>query len=157
VVIQNTRKSKKIYGADVSGRVFKAISDKIYSHCLSKPVNKLNAVVDSSVYNYVGVKSDLESIFSKLNIPFTDSMKEQGSWRNSMYKANNAVMLYPAQLTTSVNIMPDVKGMGLKDAIYLLENKGLTTVASGKGKVVTQSIPAGTNFTKGQKVLIMLN
>ena len=157
VVIQNTRKSKKIYGADVSGRVFKAISDKIYSHCLSKPVKKSNIVIDSAVYHYVGVKSDLETIFTNLKIPYTDSMKEPGSWRSSMYKANAAVMRFPNQLATQVNVMPDVKGLGLKDAIYLLENKGLTTIASGKGKVVSQSIPAGTSFTKGQKVLIMLN
>ena len=157
VVIQNTRKSKKIYGADVSGRVFKAISDKIYSHCLSKPIKKSNIVIDSAVYNYVGVKSDLETIFTNLKIPYSDSMKEPGSWRSSMYKANAAVMRFPNQLATQVNVMPDVKGMGLKDAIYLLENKGLTTITSGKGKVVSQSIPAGTSFTKGQKVLIMLN
>src|SRR4029078_8633120 len=36
VVIQNSKESKLIYGADVSGTVFKEISDKIYGRYLSK-------------------------------------------------------------------------------------------------------------------------
>ena len=36
VVIQNSNESKLIYGADVSGRVFKEISDRIYNHYLYK-------------------------------------------------------------------------------------------------------------------------
>jgi hypothetical protein len=37
--------------------------------------------------------------------------------------------------------MPNVKGMGLKDALYLLENKGVKVVFKWKGKIITQSIP----------------
>jgi hypothetical protein len=40
--------------------------------------------------------------------------------------------------------VPDVKGMGLRDAIYLLESKGLTVRVKGVGKVVKQSIQPGT-------------
>lgn len=157
VVIQNSKLSKKIYGADVSGTVFKSISDKIYAHYLSKPSSQKITQVDSTEYQYVGMKSDMQSIFSKLNIPYTDSAST-GIWRQMTYKTNSAVMANPIQLATpALNVMPDVKGMGLKDAIYLLENKGLTTVVSGKGRVVSQSIQAGTNFIKGQKVILMLN
>jgi cell division protein FtsI (penicillin-binding protein 3) len=41
--------------------------------------------------------------------------------------------------------------------VYLLENKGLKTVVTGKGRVVNQSIVAGTTFLKGQQILLMLN
>jgi cell division protein FtsI (penicillin-binding protein 3) len=53
--------------------------------------------------------------------------------------------------------MPNLVGMGLKDALYLLENKGLTATISGKGKVISQSLFAGTIFKKGQKIILMLN
>jgi cell division protein FtsI (penicillin-binding protein 3) len=55
------------------------------------------------------------------------------------------------------NTIPDVKGMGLKDALYLLENKGLTVMVSGKGKVITQSMAAGTMIKPGQQIILMLN
>ncbi len=39
--------------------------------------------------------------------------------------------------------------MGLKDALYLLENMGLKVTVKGKGKVIVQSIQPGTALTKG--------
>jgi cell division protein FtsI (penicillin-binding protein 3) len=59
--------------------------------------------------------------------------------------------------STSKNTMPNVVGMGLKDAVYLLENKGLKLGIQGTGKVVNQSLIAGTNFIKGQKIILFLN
>jgi cell division protein FtsI (penicillin-binding protein 3) len=52
--------------------------------------------------------------------------------------------------------MPDIKGMGLKDAIYLLENMGLKVQTKGKGKVMVQSILAGTTLAKGMTVYVEL-
>jgi cell division protein FtsI (penicillin-binding protein 3) len=53
--------------------------------------------------------------------------------------------------------MPDVSGMGLKDAVYLLENMGLKVSASGRGKVIYQSIAQNTDFKKGESIKIQLN
>ena len=52
--------------------------------------------------------------------------------------------------------MPDVKGMGLKDALYVLENKGLKVVVRGSGKVIKQSLNAGSEIQSGQKITIEL-
>jgi len=155
VVIQNTKESKLIYGADVSGTVFKKIADHIYNHYLSKASDK-KIQEDTLLHQYYGMKSDLNAIFSSVDLAYKDSL-ESGVWREAdMYK-NKAALTQPAQLITKGNITPDVKGMGLKDALYLLENKGMIALVSGKGKVVSQSIAAGTNFKKGQKIYLMLN
>ena len=53
--------------------------------------------------------------------------------------------------------VPDVTGMGLKDAVYLLENMGLKVSATGRGKVVYQSLAQNTDFNKGQSIKIQLN
>jgi cell division protein FtsI (penicillin-binding protein 3) len=45
--------------------------------------------------------------------------------------------------------------MGLRDAIYLLENRGLKTIVRGSGKVLRQSILPGTRIN-GQKVTLYL-
>lgn len=45
--------------------------------------------------------------------------------------------------------VPDVTGMGARDAVYLLESRGLKVRLTGRGKVVKQSIAPGTVFKKG--------
>jgi len=156
VVIQNSNESKLIYGADVSGTVFKEISDKIYARYLStrKFVNPL--VNDTLQYNYYGMKNELNSIFNQLNLPFFDSATG-GYWRSMQMKNNTAVLNLPASTNTSVSVIPSVIGMGLKDAVYLMENKGLKVMASGRGRVLNQSLIAGTPFKKGQTVTLFLN
>ncbi len=154
VVIQNTRESKLIYGADVSGTVFKEISDKLYARFLTTARYSASVQNDTLLSTALGMKNDFQSIFSFLNIPIVDSNKS-GTWRNISFATNNAAM----RNTESVikNIVPNVTGMGLKDAIYLLENKGLKISLQGKGKVFSQSIVAGTNYTKGTKINLFLN
>ena len=53
--------------------------------------------------------------------------------------------------------MPDVKGMGLKDVLFLLENRNVKVFTKGKGKVYTQSVSAGAPLSKGQTVVVELN
>jgi cell division protein FtsI (penicillin-binding protein 3) len=56
----------------------------------------------------------------------------------------------------SKNKVPSVYGMTAKDAIYLLESRGLIVKMKGYGRVVSQSILAGTDITKGQLIKIEL-
>ena len=54
------------------------------------------------------------------------------------------------------NLMPNVVGMGLKDALYLLESRSLDVSFSGSGMVRWQSIPAGRKIAAGENVSITL-
>ena len=49
------------------------------------------------------------------------------------------------------NIVPDVTGMGARDAVYELENRGLKVVIHGRGKVKSQSIAAGKTAIPGER------
>ncbi len=155
VVIQNSNESKLIYGADVSGTVFKEISDRIYGRYLSSK-KYVTRSIDTTQYNYYGIKNEWNSIFSMLKLPYHDSA-EGGYWRASSIKNNSAVLSTPAYITTGTYIVPAVIGMGLKDAVYLMENKGLKITATGRGRVLIQSLSAGTSFKKGQTVALFLN
>ncbi len=53
-------------------------------------------------------------------------------------------------------IMPDVTGMGARDAVYMLEARGLKVTVLGRGKVREQSVVAGNNIRKGQKCVLHL-
>jgi len=155
VVIQNSNESKLVYGADVSGSVFKEISDRIYGRFLSTK-KYVAETVDTTQHNYYGMKNELESIFSMLKLPYKDSVAG-GYWREGSIKNNEAVLNIPVNATTGEMIIPAVVGMGLKDAVYLMENKGLKVMVTGRGRVLSQSLPAGTIFKKGQKIAIFLN
>lgn len=156
VVIQNSNESKLIYGADVSGTVFKEISDKIYSRYVSSKPYVASNFTDSLIYNYYGLHNEIATIATTLNIPVSDSANG-GYWRTLRLQNNKAVLQYPAMVVTGGKVIPNIVGMGLKDAVYLAENKGLKVITSGRGKVINQSIAAGTTFKKGQTITIFLN
>jgi hypothetical protein len=59
-------------------------------------------------------------------------------------------------LTLSEGVMPDVTGMGLRDAIYMLENSGLRVHYTGRGKVAKQSPQPGVRISRGATVAIEL-
>ena len=53
--------------------------------------------------------------------------------------------------------VPNVVGMGAKDAIYAIEQTGMIAQIKGVGRVRTQSIPPGTAAKKGHTVILELN
>jgi cell division protein FtsI (penicillin-binding protein 3) len=53
--------------------------------------------------------------------------------------------------------VPDVSGMGLKDALYVLGNSGLRPIVRGSGRVVKQSLTAGTRVGAGYPIVLELN
>ena len=55
-----------------------------------------------------------------------------------------------------LSIVPQVMGMGAKDAVAVLENRGLNVAISGFGKVVKQSITAGQPINGGETIIIYL-
>ena len=55
------------------------------------------------------------------------------------------------------NVTPDVTGMGARDAVYLLESRGLKVKVHGRGKVKSQSYPAGKAVVKGSECVLVMN
>ncbi len=59
-------------------------------------------------------------------------------------------------LDTPRDAMPDVTGMGLKDALFLLESRGLEVTVVGRGRVVWQSLPPAAQVRGGERVTLKL-
>ncbi len=155
VVIRNKPFAKKFYGAAVAGPVFKEIADKLFALDINRQSVESGyaAKRDSSRYFYAGYYSDMKEVMTVLNVPYRDSASS-AEWAK-MYDVNYQPVINSREVTK--NIMPDVRGMGLKDALYLLEDLGLKVAVVGKGKVSTQSIIPGTAYAKKQLVKIELN
>lgn len=83
----------------------------------------------------------------------------EGYWRGEYSKRR---ALPPAETINIVpqeedmQIVPDVKGFGLSDAVYSIENNGYECEFSGVGKVVSQSPKAGSKLAKGGKITVRL-
>lgn len=156
VVIQNGSDSKLAYGGVVSGPVFKEISDRLYaSRVADEPLSKFEKDRDSSFYKFYGMKSDVNNILNAFNYKETDKAVK-GKWITSILE-NGKAQLLADNISSQKNRVPDVAGLGLKDAVYLLENMGLKVVAVGKGKVIYQSLEQNSDFNKGQSIKIELN
>lgn len=157
VVIQNSNLSKLVYGGSVSGPVFREVADKIYAGKIgSESLNQLQNGTDSSALQFFGLKTDLNKILNTFDYPSYDSATS-GSWRSTVLNYNHAQLNKAYNINTPANKVPDVTGLGLKDAVYLLENMGLKVAAKGKGKVVYQSIAQNIEFHKGQSINLQLN
>jgi len=157
VVIQNGNESRLAYGGVVSAPVFREVADKIYASTLSNhPFFNSANINDSSSYNYYGLKNDISKILGVLNLPYLDSAAA-GYWRSINMYDNKVILNAINNPLTQSATMPRVVGLGLKDAIYMLENYGLKVTAGGRGKVIYQSLQEGTIFSKGQTINIQLN
>ena len=141
------------YGGQVAAPVFREIATKLYAMYVEKK-NPTRYVTrkDSSAYFYAGYTKDIRTVFSKMDLRYKDSAV-QNSWTN-VYGQDAVPVL--KGVNVKQKLMPNVKGMGLRDALYLLENIGVKVLAKGKGRILNQSIPAGTPLTRGFTVVVEL-
>ena len=155
VVIRNKPFAKKFYGASVAGPVFKEVADKLYALHFNQEDVPSNEIVtrDSSTYLYAGAMKDMKEVLFKVHWTFLDSSAKEDWGR--MYNINGRPVLRD-QIVTQKR-MPDVRGMGLKDVLYLLENLQVKVIARGRGKVKQQSIEPGKMLDRNREVVIELN
>lgn len=65
-------------------------------------------------------------------------------------------LIFKEEKINRVNLVPDVKGMGARDAVYLLEKHGIKTIVVGRGRVMEQSIAPNDKVQKGMKCTLRL-
>lgn len=156
VVIQNGRESKLAYGGVVAGPVFKEVADKVYANRLSRiKVDQFANKQDSTFYRLAGTTTDLQNMFATLAYKQTNKPEKQ-DWSVAYLQNGNVQTLSQPGLSSN-NKVPDVVGMGLKDAVFILEEAGLKVAVSGRGKVVRQSLTAQAEIKKGEIINIELN
>ena len=146
------------YGGDVSAPVFKEIADKIYAQDLKlnkevKPKKVKDPTLSQEVFPYIqaGKADELQMICNRFGLSNHYDGAER--WVKSTV-SNRSIAWRPNKVDAP--LVPDVHGMTLRDALYVLENKGLRVHYSGKGRVKRQSIRAGSNVPKGGTINIEL-
>ena len=146
------------YGRAVACPVFKEIADKVYatSFDINKPyMAKVEGPVDAP-YSKIGYRPDIDYVLSSLKLKGQYSSEDipVSDWVVTTKKENYVEY---ENYTTIQSLVPNVKEMGAKDAVYLLENAGFQVIVKGRGKVVSQSIPAGSRIVPGEKIVLEMS
>ncbi|MCX8019440.1 MAG: transpeptidase family protein [Chitinophagaceae bacterium] len=160
VLIRTRPHDPNHFGSTLAAPVFKEIAQRLYPLYVRKakhqsPVFRPDSVKES--ISCVGAYHDFKTFLNELNITYNDSASVQSGWNHLNISAKKETILKTAYgVETQNNIMPDLKGLGLKDAIYLLEKSGLKAEIRGKGKVISQSVSPGSRIKEGITVMLVL-
>jgi len=155
VVIKNKPHAARFYGASVAGPVFREVADKLYAIAVEKQKPLQTRVqIDSALALKAGKGTEWQEILNTLHLPWQGKVSSI-SWVSAEVNDRQQIALQPVKQVKGA--VPDVTGMGLKDALYLLENAGLRVEIRGVGKVSSQSIPGGTKIGKDKKIIIELS
>lgn len=155
IVVVRTRPHPGLhYGGQLAAPVFREIATRLYAmYVEKKSATPFVVLKDSSTRHYAGYTPDVKNIFNTLKLNYRDSAGKT-SW-SGVYSAPVGQTVIKEK-NISAQSMPDIRGMGLKDVIDILENKGVKVQARGRGKVIVQSVQAGTVLTKGMIVYVEL-
>jgi cell division protein FtsI (penicillin-binding protein 3) len=141
------------YGGYTAGPVFKNVAEKVFA-LKTKQVRTLDDSIAMAVNkpgSAYGFAKDFGQIYDFLNFKTIGST--DNDWAISTIKTD-AMVLNKRKFKKS--IVPDVRGMGARDAVYILENAGLNVRVKGVGKVRSQSVQSGAS-ANGQTITIDLD
>ncbi|MBL6869429.1 MAG: transpeptidase family protein [Flavobacteriales bacterium] len=151
VVVQGP--TKNIFGSVVSGTVFKEIADKVYAQEFQKENIVLKDTLNRYPYSRSGDKMSFLVASENMRIPVEDLSNKSNEWISTR-TGKDAIKIIHKKMQKG--LVPNVVGMGLIDATYMLEKYGLFVQPVGSGIVREQSIKAGLRINKGQKIILQL-
>ncbi len=154
IVVVNAPSNGVYYGNQVAGSVFREISDKIYATNFFRdyrdPEAERTALQAPEAGN--GFRKDINKVLGELDVRVRRNAKDE--WIKT--RESGDTITYTG-VKISKGMVPDVRGMSLRDAMYLLENSGYQVRFSGKGKVLRQSPEHGERYFEGQVVSLEMN
>jgi cell division protein FtsI (penicillin-binding protein 3) len=155
VVVRSTPHGS-YYGAVVGAPVFKTIADKLYAAHIGGWKVPADSLLKSKAM--VAKKSSAENLFNVMSVlGINKGMAAPQQWSSmAILQTDSNGKLALQKINVDKNAIPDVSGMGLRDALQVLETAGLNVSISGNGKVITQSLPPGNKIVKGQKIHLQL-
>lgn len=148
--------AKPTGAGSLSGATFKDIAEHIYaqSPLLELPLSMSRDT--SKIYSPAtkdGSRKELELVMNEMDIDYRRS-DVSGEWVRTQASEKgiheNVIAKY------AKDRVPNVIGMGLKDAVFLLENRGLKVSIEGAGAVVSQSLESDRFIKKGDRISLVL-
>ena len=150
IVVVYGLRGKKYYGSQVAGPVFKEVADRLMSLGGGLEVKFAERQKLSLPNSAKGFGGDFENLYSDLGL------KQKNRCPRWTRNESDGKRTLAQKSLIRKSEVPDVKGMGLRDAMYVLENIGVKVEINGSGKVYKQSLRPGTKLN-GNAIEIYLN
>jgi len=154
IVVVNAPSNGVYYGNLVAGSVFKEISDKVYAtnffrdYILENKEEKTASAPEAGN----GYRADIDKVLGDFKVRYKRTAREE--WVTTRESGDTIRLV---GVNVKEGLVPDVRGMSLRDAVFLLENSGLRVKYNGKGKVLRQSPEHGARVYEGSVVSLDLN
>lgn len=147
-------------GGGMSGPVFKEIAESIMAKYIKLDVADARdsasvLVPDVKNGNLAAADFVLNALGFKPVLNFNFDIQGNPVWGVAEDSNNSRVMLNRTPLYR-YNQIPNVVGMGARDAVYLVESRGVKVKMEGRGKVVEQSLEPGRIIKKGDVMRLKL-
>ncbi len=154
IVVIYSPKNYGYHGAYVAGPVFLEIANKVYATNLDihKALNDKAKRNFEIPYSKNGYQAEIVNVLKELDIK--QICDNNAEWVTTV-KQEDYIELKPWDVRN--NLVPDVISMGLKDALFLLENMGLKVEVIGRGSVRNQSIPPGARVRHGDRIILEMS
>lgn len=154
IVVVNAPSNGVYYGNVVAGSVFKEISDKLYATSFfrdfrTQAVESRKAAAPEAGNGY---REDINRVLRNLDVNYKRTASND--WVATRERGDTVRLV---DLNVRKGLVPDVRGMSLRDAVFLLENSGYQVKYNGKGKVLRQSPEHGARYFEGQVVSLEMN
>jgi cell division protein FtsI (penicillin-binding protein 3) len=148
IVVVNNPKKNEVYGGKVAAPIFKELADKVYASDMSihQAIKKTDEMTNLPIVKQ-GKTADASLVLDALNITTEKTTADWMVSKTTRIQVN--LLLRKVESDLQKGQMPDLRGMNLQDAIYLLETYGLIVKCNGHGSVKQQSIKKGEQFKKG--------
>lgn len=145
IVVINKPRKGYIYGSELAAPVFKEISDYIYSKHIA-------SIKDGAIINFTNYINESD----KLLIFQSDYYQiiKNSNFRKSANKNHEDYLSKILNTSKSQKTVPNIVGIKVKDALYILEELGLNVKIIGKGIVKKQSIEPNVKLKKYKEITI---
>jgi len=156
VVIDSPRRGR-IYGGTVAAPVFREVADKAMARDAAslRPLLARAPVAKSRVpFVQAGMQDELSLVFTQLGVSH-NGVTGTDDWVRTKADAESASLALKPMAVRPGRV-PNVQGLTLRDALFLLENRGLRVRSYGTGRVKTQSVAAGTTTRRGTTVVLQM-
>lgn len=147
--------SRTIYGAGMSGPVVEDIMQYLYNR-EHQWHTQLDTVAMQSTPSKIKY-GDIESMrhVASAHTPNSTAAGSRRGW-GRMNVSDSTSQMVVTDLPLEEGVMPNLYGMALRDAIFLLESRGIEVKVTGRGAVWRQSVKAGATIKEGQSVTLQL-
>ncbi len=154
IVVVNGPSNNVYYGNEVAGTVFKDIADRVYASGFEMLDEHPDPIPTEGIlpYSKGGIKDELLAVFGEINVTI-DGKDVESDWISTTAQEHKVEF---SRKSFVKGLVPNVKGMGAKDAVCLLENMGLNVIVSGRGRVIEQSVTAGRRIQNGSRIILKL-